>query len=41
MATASPFAVRLVVVLALGLRLLLEKRLTIGNRNLIIVRMNF
>ena len=41
MAAAAPFAARLVVVLALGQRLFLEKRLTIGDRNLIIVRMNF
>ncbi len=41
MATASPFAIRLFVILALGLCLFLKQRLAIGDRNLIIIWMNF
>ncbi len=39
-AAATPFGAGLLVVLAMGKRLLLQKSLTICNRNLIIVRMN-
>ena len=41
MAAAASFAVRLFVLLALAQGFLLEKRLPIRDRNLIIVRMNF
>ena len=40
-APASSFAVRLIVLLALRLGFLLKKRLSVGDRNLVIVRMNF
>jgi hypothetical protein len=41
MAPATSFAVCLLVLLSLGLGLLLEKRLSIGDGNLVVVRMNF
>ena len=41
MAAAASFATRLFVLLALGQGFLFEQRLSIGDRNLIIVRMNF
>ena len=41
MAAAASFAARLFVLLALGQGFLFEQRLSIGDRNLIIVRMNF
>jgi hypothetical protein len=41
MAPATSFAVCLLVLLSLGLGLLPEKRLSIGDGNLVVVRMNF
>ena len=41
MSAAAPLAVRFVFFLALGKRLFLEQRLTVGDRNLVVVRMNF
>ena len=41
MTPAASFAVGLFVLLALGQGFLLKKRLSIGDRNLVIVRMDF
>jgi hypothetical protein len=41
MAPAAPFAVGLLVIVSLGLGFLLEKRLSIGDGNLVIIWMNF
>ena len=41
MPAAPPFSGRFVVLLPLRKRLLLQKRLTVGDRNLIIIGMNF
>jgi hypothetical protein len=41
MAPAASFAIGLFVVLALGQGFLLKKRLSVGDRNLVIVRMDF
>ena len=41
MTAATTLAVRLVLVLTVGARLLIEKRLPVGDRNLVIVGVNF
>ncbi len=41
MPAAAPFAAGFVLFLALRKRLFLEQRLTIGDRNLIVIRVNF
>ena len=41
MSAATPLAVRLVFIIALGKRLFLQQRLTVRHRNLVVIRMNF